>query len=204
ALSGTARLGEIAPPFWTQIACASGVTSHFMSSRACGVSLNMPNRSPADSTAPAFLGAMSGKGKASKSWPGLRLAKPLVMKVVMKLAWWCRNAFGGLWKSGLAASPKLVDRTAALPPKVIFGSLTISPQACQAFLMPSELHLTLPCAQPSYVSAPDWRRTMSSIQSVPGQPEAAPLSSPMLHGVVPVPAIFWASALRASQVFGTW
>src|SRR5262245_25702690 len=164
----------------------------------------MPNRSLAALTAPAYFGSMSGNMNTSKSWPGLRVGKVFVIEVVRKLDWWCRNALGGLWKSGAAASLKLVERTAALPPKVILGSLTISPQVCQAFLIGSDDHLALPWCHWSYCSGPAWRRTMSAIQSVPGQPEAAPLSSPIAQGVVPVPAIFWESAVMSSQLLGAW
>src|SRR5829696_2160107 len=87
------------------------------------------------STAPAFFGSTSGNMNTSKSGPGLRLENVFVIEPVRKLDWWCRKALGGFWKSGAAASLKFVERTAALPPKVIFGSLTIPPQVCHAFLI---------------------------------------------------------------------
>ena len=43
---------------------------------------------------------------------------------------------------------------------------------------------------------------MSSIQSVPGQPDAAPDSRPTHQGVVPAALILSASAVRASHVAG--
>ena len=45
---------------------------------------------------------------------------------------------------------------------------------------------------------------MSSSQSVAGQPLEAALSSPMHHGVVPLSAMRWESAISSSQLFGTW
>src|SRR5450759_765159 len=48
--------------------------------------------------------------------------------------------------------------------------------------MAGSLHLTLPCHHLLYTSGPAWRRTRSSIQSVPGQPDAAADSTPRHHG----------------------
>src|SRR6266550_7861491 len=199
----TFLFGERAPPRLTQIPCASGVVRYFMSARDCGVSLNMPNRSPDPVTAPAYLVSMSGVMKKLKSSPTFAVGTALVKKSVMNEAWWCMKHFGGFANIGVPESPKFVASIADLPPKTIFGSETIVPQVCQAFLISALVHLVLPCHHESYTSGPDWRITMSSIQSVPGHPEAAPDSRPTHHGVVPESAIFFESAVRSSQVLGT-
>ena len=51
-----------------------------MSLRACGVSLNIENASPATTWAPAYCGLTSGSGKKLKSVPACRLGLALVKK----------------------------------------------------------------------------------------------------------------------------
>ena len=93
-----------------------------MSARACGVSLNMPNRSPPPVTDPANAGSMSGIGK--KSYSSSRAPAWLLKNCVMKVAW-CRNRHcGGSAKRPLPLSSNLVVMTAALPPNEL---LTTSP-----------------------------------------------------------------------------
>ena len=53
----------------------------------------------------------------------------------------------------------------------------------------------------SYRSVPS-RRTMSSIQSVPGQPVAPPDSKPAHHGWMPASTILSERAIISSQVVG--
>jgi hypothetical protein len=67
------------------MACASAVVRYWIKARACGVSLNIPNRSPATSSEPAYCGLMSGNGKKLKSSTGFRLGLALTKKSVMKL-----------------------------------------------------------------------------------------------------------------------
>src|SRR5438552_1094235 len=80
----------------------------------------------------------------------------------------------------------------------------IWPNVCHAVLISGELHASVPPHHWSYLSAPAWRSTMSSSQSVPGQPLAAPLSKPIHHGVAPESEIFWDSCMSSSQVLGFW
>ncbi len=63
ASSGTFLLAEMKPPRSTQICWASGVSRYWISDCACGVSLNIPNRSPPPVTLPAKAGSMSGNGE---------------------------------------------------------------------------------------------------------------------------------------------
>src|SRR3954447_19626831 len=55
----------------------------------------------------------------------------------------------------------------------------------------------------SYTSGPWSRRTMSSIQSVAGQPVASPDSMPAHHAWMPLAAILSERAIISSHVFGT-
>ena len=110
-----------------------------MSARACGVSLNMPNRSPAPSTAPAYWLLMSGNGKKSKS-PSL--APPCFLKKsVMKLAWWWKMQPGGVLNSWLPPSPKFVELIAFGPP---YDSETTLPNVSNAVLISGDVHVCVP------------------------------------------------------------
>src|SRR5688500_14424654 len=105
-----------------------------MRARDCGVSLNIPKRSPAPVTAPEYFESMSGGMKKLKSSPDLMLGFAFVKKSVMKDAWWWRKQRGGFVNIGLPLSPKAVASIADLPPSTIFGSAMIVPQVSQAFL----------------------------------------------------------------------
>src|SRR5215472_15904109 len=55
-------------------------------------------------------------------------------------------------------------------------------------MMGAEVHGSVPATHWSNTCGPDWWSTMSSIQSVPGQPDLEPSAIPMHHGDQP-PAI---------------
>ena len=85
---------------------ASAVTRYLISDLAASVSWNMPNRSPAPSTAAAYSSLNSGNGKScSRSPPAWSTNAP---SPVMKLAWWNRAQPGGSAKSGSPARSKFV------------------------------------------------------------------------------------------------
>src|SRR5260370_41741046 len=91
----TCLLTASLPPLLTQIACASAVVRYCISWRACGVSLNMANESPATTWAPAYWELMSGSGKKLKSVTGCSEGRALVKKLVMNEAWLGMWHFGG-------------------------------------------------------------------------------------------------------------
>src|SRR4051812_17756710 len=195
--SGTFLLPEMKPPRLTQICCASGVSSHWMRDSACGVSLNMPTRSPPPVTEPVNWVLMSGNGKKSKS-PSLAPAS-FLKKSVMNDAWWWNRQPGGVANIGFAALPKFVFTMNFVPPYAFFRA---SPKVCHACLISGLVHFWVPWTHASYTCGPLWRRTMSSSQSVPGHPDAAPDSSPMHHSLVSPVAVDVASWLSSSQDFG--
>src|ERR1700730_2231029 len=78
----------------------------------------------------------------------------------------------------------------------------MAPNAWNACLTSGDDHFSLPLNQSSYFCGPDCRSRRSSSQSVPGQPEAAPLSRPMHHGAVPEDLILAARAVSSSYVLG--
>src|SRR2546423_5131733 len=176
---------------------AGAVTRYFMSDFAASVSWNRPKRSPAPSSEPANWVLMSGKGKKLKSVPAfLALKAP---RPVMKLAWWKNSQPGGLANSGSPPPLKsLVGSTASV------GSLILATTSVRyvvnAALISGELHLVLPAHQLLYTSGPAWRRTRSSIQSVPGQPDAAPLPSRRHHSAWALPWLAAPCVLSSSQV----
>src|ERR1700694_1304347 len=78
------------------------------------------------------------------------------------------------------------------------------PHVVQACLISVEVHFCLPCHHLSYTVGPDWLKTISLTQSVPGQPEAAWFSMATHHGLPPSDLILACRVMRASQVLGTW
>src|SRR5580765_7676978 len=77
------------------------------------------------------------------------------------------------------------------------------PHVCHADLIAASVHLVLPCHQLLYTSGPAWLRTISLTQSLPGQPEAAPLSTAMHHGVVPPLLMVFCRVIMSCQLAGT-
>src|SRR5712691_1126659 len=101
-------------------------------------------------------------------------------------------------------SPKLVASMNCLPPYtlLLLGPRTW-PHVVNADLISGDVHFCVPATQASYTVGPDWLRTISFSQSLPGQPEAEPLSSAIHHGVVPLPLIVLCTSSRDCQLLGT-
>src|SRR3954454_4906288 len=124
-------------------------------------------------------------------------------KLVMKLAWWWNRQPGGSANSGSPAFRKSVEAMFVGPPSPASSAL---PNSSQAPLISGEVQVWVPATHLSYTSGPDWRRTMSSIQSVPGQPsEPGSDLTPMHHCLASPPTLDradWAFVLRSSHEVG--
>jgi len=117
----------------------------------------------------------------------------------MNDAWWWNSQPGGSLNSGSPPFSKFVVRTVFAPP---YEASTTLPNSWNAFLISGEVHFSLPDHHWSYLAGPAERRTMSSIQSVPGQPDAAPDSRPTHQVWSALPLFAAAAVVRASHVLG--
>ena len=81
--------------------------------------------------------------------------------------------------------------------------LTTEPNDCHAAFISGAFHGSWEAPHASYFVGPACRRKKSFTQSVPGQPEAAPLATPIHQGVLPVFDLMVVNAVTmSSQVFG--
>src|SRR5437867_2809416 len=94
--------------------------------------------------------------------------------------------------------------TSPKPPLTYFGLSIQFCSTCIAALISDELNLMSCDTHLSYPSPPSWRRTISSSQSVAGQPVAVPDPMPPHHGFLPAAAIVSLSAIISSHVVGTF
>src|SRR5512142_1962598 len=110
------------------------------------------------------------------------------------------------FRIGLPASWNVVVAmllTSPKPPLTYFG-LSIQPCSfCMASVIWESLNLTLWLTQSSYTLPPPVRSTISSSQSVAGQPVAVPEPMPPHHGFLPVAAIVFDSVIMSFHVVGT-
>src|SRR5690349_11006311 len=96
--------------------------------------------------------------------------------------------------------------TSPKPPLTYFGFIIQPCSVCSACVIGGSLNLTWWLTHWSYTSPPASRSTISSSQSVAGQPVAVPEPMPPHHGLVPglSAAILSLSAIRSAQLVGTW
>src|SRR5581483_3923802 len=121
---------------------------------------------------------------------------------VIKLPCLCSQHLGGFWNIGAGASLNCVLTIAAVPPYTFLGFFQILSMIEMTFRISGESNFSRPATQSSYFCGGCVRNKIASIQSVAGQPVAAPEPIPIHHAVSPSWAIWSVSAIISSHVVG--